>query len=426
MNNDLDNLFKKVLQEESIEPPPHIWENINRHLGHRQRKIAAWWWRSAAAVALLAAFAGWWNLNNTPSLQVPVVLVEQQFKPLEFPVEKTVHTKLPPAESKKIEQATHIPIVQAGRKERKLLEISPVLMADNYEGIESAMPETHLKNVSIQKNFIPLTSRDALENYSDYQKLLIENPRPIETKKPVKFTLSGHFVPAYSSGSYSSSVKDVRGARYSENQMDGMMNAGGGLKLSVTTGKRLSLQTGIFYSRMGQETEQGAALPRSTSPLLFCNVEDAVATPLGNIKTKTQTMAFRSEEAIVFNSIAATEETLEQVFGTLEIPLLLHYQLNDNKLRFSLIGGFSGNFVVNNKVYLKNGNDKELLGSTEDIRNFNVSTDWGVGIEYLLGRKVKFMLEPGFRYFLQSLSQNAKIDYKPYLFTFSTGIGIEF
>lgn len=424
MNNDLDNLFKKVLQEEGIEPPPHIWENINRHLGRRQRKIAAWWW-SAAAVALLVAFTGWWKLSNTPSLQAPVVLVEQQFKPVEFPAEKTAPTR-PAAESKRIEQAANIPILQTGRKERKLVEVSPVLMADNYEGIEPSLPATHLKNISTQKHFIPLTSRDALENYSDYQKLLVESPRPVEAKKPVKFTLSGHFVPAYSSGSYSSSVKDVRGAGYSENQMEGMMNAGGGIKLSVTTGKRLSLQTGIYYSRMGQQTEQGAALPRNASPLLFCNVEDAVVTPLGNIKTKTQTMAYRSEEAIIFNSIAQTEETLEQVFGTLEIPLLFHYRLNDNKLRFSLIGGFSGNFIVNNKVYLKNGNDKELLGSTEDIRNFNVSTDWGVGIEYLLGRKIKFMLEPGFRYFLQSLSQNAKIDYKPYLFTFSTGIGIEF
>ena len=67
-----------------------------------------------------------------------------------------------------------------------------------------------------------------------------------------------------------------------------------------------------------------------------------------------------------------------------------------------------------------------MLGSTENIRKFNLSTDLGLGVEYPLGRKVKLMVEPGFRYFLQSLSKNDLIDFKPYTFTLSTGIGIEF
>lgn len=65
--------------------------------------------------------------------------------------------------------------------------------------------------------------------------------------------VSGHFVPAYSSGSYSSSLKNSRGVSYSSNQMDGLMNVGGGLKLSVSANKRFSVQTGLFYSRMGPE-----------------------------------------------------------------------------------------------------------------------------------------------------------------------------
>ena len=119
-------------------------------------------------------------------------------------------------------------------------------------------------------------------------------------------------------------------------------------------------------------------------------------------------------------------ETLEQVFGSIEIPLHVRYQLNDNKVQFSLSGGLSGGILVNNKVFMKASGDKELLGSTENIRKFNLSTDLGLGVEYPLGRKVKLMVEPGFRYFLQSLSKNDLIDFKPYTFTLSTGIGIEF
>ena len=36
------------------------------------------------------------------------------------------------------------------------------------------------------------------------------------------------------------------------------------------------------------------------------------------------------------------------------------------------------------------------------------------------------MIEPGFRYYLQSLSTNELIDFKPYSFTLSTGVGIKF
>ena len=121
------------------------------------------------------------------------------------------------------------------------------------------------------------------------------------------------------------------------------------------------------------------------------------------------------------------EESLEQIFGAIEIPLYARYLLNaNNKIAFTLIGGISGGFIVNNKVYLETNEDKELLGSTENIRNFNLSTDFSVGIEYPVTNKIKIMIEPGFRYYLQSLSTNELIDFKPYSFTLSTGVGIKF
>ena len=152
-----------------------------------------------------------------------------------------------------------------------------------------------------------------------------------------------------------------------------------------------------------------------------------IATPLGNIKTRTQGVAYRSPEAILLSSLSSTSsETIEQTFGTLEIPLHVRYLLNNNKVLFAVSGGVSGNFIVNNKVFLRNGKDKEYIGSTEDIRNFNISTDIGLGMEYPVTSNIRIMIEPGFKYFLQSLSRNDYIDFKPYLFTFSTGIGIRF
>ena len=104
----------------------------------------------------------------------------------------------------------------------------------------------------------------------------------------------------------------------------------------------------------------------------------------------------------------------------------MKYYLNNNKIRFSLLAGFSGSFIISNKAYLNYENNREYIGSTENIRNFNISTDWALGVEYPISPKVKIMLEPGFRYYLQSISEDENIDFKPYIFSFSTGIGINF
>ena len=66
------------------------------------------------------------------------------------------------------------------------------------------------------------------------------------------------------------------------------------------------------------------------------------------------------------------------------------------------------------------------MGEAENIRTFNISTNVGFGIEYPLSKSIRLKLEPGFKYYLQSLSKNSDIDFKPYSFTFSTGIGINF
>ena len=58
MNNNLDHLFKKALQDKSYEPPPYIWGNIERQLNKNKHKVALWWWRTAAAAAVVAAFIG--------------------------------------------------------------------------------------------------------------------------------------------------------------------------------------------------------------------------------------------------------------------------------------------------------------------------------------------------------------------------------
>ena len=72
MNNNLDHLFKKALQDKSCEPPPYIWGNIERQLNKSKHKVALWWWRTAAAAAVVAAFIGIWLFYSVESPEIEV------------------------------------------------------------------------------------------------------------------------------------------------------------------------------------------------------------------------------------------------------------------------------------------------------------------------------------------------------------------
>ena len=433
MNNNLDHLFKKALQDKSYEPPPYIWGNIERQLNKNKHKVALWWWRTAAAAAVVAAFIGIWLFYSveSPEIEVAGITGTEILKTKDS-------TNLPDTFSDSIQEektvqyvtketVTEVPVLIA---QNKRTELEPIQMHRAGEAgfIEQTAPDYAISTRKLQRNFIPLTSKEAYQNQKEYQKLL-NTPTSLTTdeKRKIKVMVSGHFVPAYSSGSYSSSLKNSRGVSYSSNQMDGLMNVGGGLKLSVSANKRFSVQTGLFYSRMGQKTSGAGSGVRAMMLPSLQHSDRMIATPLGNIKTRTQGVAYRSPEAILLSGLnSSSSETIEQTFGTLEIPLHVRYLLNNNKVLFAVSGGVSGNFIVNNKVFLRNGRDKEYIGSTEDIRNFNISTDIGLGMEYPVTSNIRIMIEPGFKYFLQSLSRNDDIDFKPYLFTFSTGIGIRF
>lgn len=432
MSNNIDQLFKKAMLEQQCEPPDSVWQNIERELDRRSRKRGLWWFRSIAAIALLLITFSIWKLHYSKEFNVPAVagfpsIHSVGYSPLQADVSSLLQLVFN-EESIGLTPAQTFPATGYNSREKMNLKIMPVQLNIHPWLTSADCPEdSGLKNNFIRQDFIPLTSKEALKNQHEYLALIHSGNAPEKEKDKMKVALSGHFTPAYSSGNYSSSVKNTRGYDYNDSQMDGIMNVGGGLAVTFKTGKRLSLQTGLFYSRMGQKTTESNTYLRTAA---FARTDDSrrVTTPLGNIKTRHRAVAYRSPEATIVNSIAAAsyEETLEQIFGSLSVPLYLRCKLNDNRISFSLVGGFSGNFIVNNKVFLKNGNDKELLGSTENIRNFNMSTDWGLGVEYPVTSKIKIMIEPGFKYFLQSLSQDHDIDYKPYQFTLSTGIGFEF
>lgn len=439
MSNNLDRLFKNALRDRNCEPPPYIWENIEASLYPRRRKHIFWWIRSAAAVALLAAAVWLLQLRDKETQEIQWVKISppdvEQLTIPDTPV-------LPITENVvKQEQSTGQPVASAPSGFRNPIPVAAIHSEQIDSKIETVPVQLSLKVPSGRHGIIPLVSGQALKNSAAYQALIkaeVQNPGTEEEVKEekekhtrnLKLALSGHVAPVYTSGTYHTTATNARGYQYSNSQISGKMNVSGGLKFSIAADKKLSVQTGVFYSRMGQHTDERiSSHPQTMAFASAASQEtyDYIVTPLGNLKSRTKAVAYRSEEAVLLNNNNNSRTSdIEQVFNTIEVPIALRYRFFDQKVRLSVAGGFSGNIVVDNKAYLIKGDEKEYIGSTEDIRRFNLSTDLGIGVEYPITKGIKIMLEPGFKYYLQSLSRNSQIDFKPYMFSLSTGIGIEF
>ena len=458
MSDSVDKIFRKALEEVTVEPPARVWEAIDAHFALKQRRQRRLFWYGgvAAAAALLLAI-GLVMRNGASGTRPPVPLADSGAKTICLENNEVASI---------MSRTSSIPAFKrrgtATRRVAPMENGEAIVLAVAGKTVDDGLREGR-REVSI-----PLVNGEALRNQREYVRLLreeamaargeaVEKPkrtRTEATEKPAgeekekaeikpertrrapesreegRFSVGGYVSPGYTSGSYHQANTNSRSTQFSDEQMSGLFNVTGGVNFSVRPTKRISIETGIGYSRMGQKTDNmtvyapTVTMSNSDKEVEASNVR--VATPLGNVRSKAQAAVYTMDANIALKDADMPEGSIEQQFDAIEIPLLFRYRLNDNRVRFSLMGGFGASFMVRNETTLTYDGVSESMGETEGIRKFNISTNVGIGVEYPITKAISFRMEPGFKYYLQSLSKDGDIKFKPYTFTFSTGIGISF
>jgi hypothetical protein len=250
--------------------------------------------------------------------------------------------------------------------------------------------------------------------------------------------------PGYSS--YAAKHGETYASNMTSETGDGNTNLSGGISVQYKTGKKVRVESGIYYAQNGQKT--------GSSPMYsgLRSQADYVAAPAGNLYFNTPVsmennqMAMNSTAGIIeFEGlpkgaeIAANLETyglysnslmtrgeLSQVFDFVEIPLYLRYLLLDSKMDVELVGGVNAGLVVGNNVYIDNEYGLQNIGKTRDISTVNISGTIGLGLNYALGRNLSLALEPRLNYYLNSLNRNPEVDFRPYRVGIYTGLYYEF
>lgn len=434
---DIDLLFRNGLKDFEVLPPPEVWDNIRPALVKKQSPIILL--RSAALIAVLFSlsfFAYRLSRQLPVNVQDPFLAFDQEpLRPQNVPADP-VMAKLMPATDR--QPATIINDQIPG----------PVViseMNDEENGRQSGpgiVQET--RNLNFKNNLVLPSVIQAVRgndftadnSASDYGE--IYNPSYTEPEeKADRWSLTAMASPTYY---LRPDPKGTDMANQISSTEQSRISYSGGLGFSYKISKKLSIQSGLYYSSIGNEVDNirsYAGFSRFDYTKGDHNFE--VMTSSGTIFTQNQDV-FLSDNAgdrvvtkytnDVFDpgkaNLSYINNSLYQNFSYLEMPVFVRYKLVDKSLDFNLIGGLSYNLLVNNSVHAMIDGSRYDIGKTAGLNSFMVSSSFGMGMEYTITEKISLNLEPTFRYYLNPFSNIQSTSGRPYSFGVFSGLSYRF
>jgi hypothetical protein len=224
----------------------------------------------------------------------------------------------------------------------------------------------------------------------------------------------------------------------------GMLSYSTGVNVNYRRNSRLAFETGIYYNSTGITI--GAAgikvfSQRKDNMIFGVGSERAdintVSNSVGNIVAYSGDIYMNGYKinaenganalaAYALTEIPASESGIEQHLDFLEIPFNLRYSVIDRTIELQLVGGMSTNFLVGNSVTIEGSSGREEIGYLSNVNTVNYSANVGVGMIYHMGRKMSLILEPRFRYFINSVNDASLPVTRPYSLGFYTGLSYTF
>lgn len=412
----IDILFRNGLQDLEVLPPPMVWDSIAPIAAGRARRRVLL--TAAATVAVLIAMASslWlvtdliqYDVNpgtltlNQDSRPQGLISREPVIAGNDAPSQSMAMATLY-EEPEKVTQA-----VLSDLRQTAIDIISPVNMTfEMSDGESMEFPGEQ----TLPELPFPLTAGRAaiFDTFAGETEL-----SAVEPGKTERWLIGAGFNPSYVMRQGNLTDPDYRSMIESE-QMQ--VTYSGGVSVSFTFSKRLSVSTGLYYSSMGQvidnvSTYSGFAPYVATKG----SGEMTISTTSGRIVSTNSDLYLYDKAGNrvstpyskdIFDPVKSelpfAGSNLVQNFGYLEMPLMVRYKLIDRGIDINLLGGVSYSLLVGNSVYaLSLTGEKIPTGYTEGVSPFTISSSMGVGMAYNLSGSLSFNLEPMIRYNLSSL-----------------------
>ena len=246
-------------------------------------------------------------------------------------------------------------------------------------------------------------------------------------KQPVRgWSMGGQIYPMYSYrslGGQSLQTPDENVDKsYLNDVENGLSTIGGGISLAYHFNERLSLGSGLFLSRIGQENSDVIAYDSPGTGYIY-----KLATSSGTVSinpTKFEKVMIRqldnSKDSLPGDYLV--NGTFVQNLDYMEVPLVLNYKVLNKRFSIQVSGGLSPGILVNNRSYFNIDNEKIQTGITENIKPMIYNSVVGIGMGYDISKKVSVNLSPTFKYSLSPVNSGGSLNYHPYSISLFTGI----
>lgn len=474
----MDELFRSKLEGFEQDPPSYVWERIREQQAGKRRNIFFLYLKGTgvAAAVLLAFILGWqWQLDRqekaptlmsekqkivAPNQQAEgqdqaAAVVEEQIKEVPIAESKQPEHIEREAEAKPVvpEQQV-IPLVAEARN------VTQQVAQDEIAREQESFSLLNLLDIQLDDvlpkgdqlavvNQNKITTNEALLSSVD-QSRIQENARLLaanrEAKQSGSWQVGAMVTPGYAISNNSQSNNYARDMAIANNNRD--LNLGGGISVEYKTTGKWSVQSGVYYSKLEQNSSnqpyRAENIYSNAAPSLDIRDElayfnTAVAVKSGEMLMNTAAgvvaidnlpsnakLSNSFESPSAQNGILLTATEFEQAFDYIEIPLIVRYQLLDAAFDIQLLGGINTSVLVANNAYARSQFGREHIGETRDMNTFNYSTSIGVGLGYGITNKISIHVEPQLKYFLGSLNDNPDVSFKPYRVGVSTGLSYHF
>jgi hypothetical protein len=347
--------------------------------------------------------------------------------------------KPPPGETESSIDQNTAAVNTDSKKETGVLSEETALLAsdeddlnkEKEEQIEVEATEQTVVEIIEPENVI----NDELKNMTpeELHQLLVGNDVYVEdeyadnhTESESGWSVGGQLSPTYSYRSLGGSAfetpdESVDQSHFNDTE-NGLASIGGGIALAYNFNERLSLGSGLYLSRIGQENTDVVAYDSPDSQYMY-----KLATSSGTVSINPAKF-----DKVLIEQIASPKDsipgdylvngTFVQNLDYLEVPLVINYKVLNKRFSIKLSGGLSPGILVNNRSYFDLEGEKIQTGFTENIKPMIYNSVVGLGMGYDISTKLSINLSPTFKYSLSPVNSGSTLNYHPYSISFFTGI----
>ncbi|PHS53273.1 MAG: hypothetical protein COB01_04850 [Lutibacter sp.] len=391
----IDRVFQENLKDLEVSPPTKLWNAIEKQLPTVSKKRRTpIWFKIASIAALFVLFFSIGTIYFLPSSDVTKNLIPERNKQQNEIQEKDASDNITPANS--IEKNF---LVDSSIKESNEMGISTNLSSLSDKVTDDVLVGGENDNESLTKFYL-----------ADTKNLPLTNSKNKEISReditPSKFTIATIFAPIYINSFGDGSGIDPQFIGHSTS---GSSSYSYGVKIAYKLNNKFSIQSGINLINLGYITNDIYITP-GVSVVGFSNLSSSPILSKGETK---------------YSKENDNSGNLNQIFGYVEIPVELKYNVVNGKLGVNLVGGFSTLLLNRNEVFIETSTFTQSLGASNNLRSINFSGNIGLDVDYSIRKNLYINISPMFKVQTNTFSKNSG-SIQPYYLGVYTGLNYKF